>query len=358
MLKISKRLFIAVISLSIVSCGGSGNGGGGGDGTSESSATFTSSAGVGEIVTFTVDTTALTYSYTVTESSYGLEGQTGSGTLTGNSDGSYTPSGFPGSRIQVYENGIMVGAVTFEINGQTINAPVVGLASPITSVASLAGTYNLLGETCEGPMAASDTGVGICNTVYGTLVIDSAGAYEVCTGSNLTTDPACGSGVLSSGTVVSAGDGLFEFNRTGTAFVAVDNANLLLASASPNGQYVVIIDTNDSASDGYGYGHLLGSTQTSTIDTVNAEGTWSWNANNGDSGTFDLSCSSSTVCTSTSGAVVTIGFPWAGLGTVTNGIYDYHVLLAGSGVYVQAAAPSQDAGDGRFNTYMEIGAHR
>jgi len=344
----SKALFIAGISLLIISCGE--------DGSPASTTSFTASAGAGEILTFTVDTTALTYSYTVTASSYGLTGEAGSGTLTKNSDGSYTPSEFPTSRIQVYQNGIMVGAVTFDINGQTVNAPVVGVSSPITSVASLAGTYNFLGETCEGPMASSSTGVGVCNTVYGTLVIDSTGTYEACSGANLTTDTGCGAGTLTSGDVVSAGNGLFEFNRTGTAFVDVTNANYLLASAAPNGQNVLIIDTNDSAVDGYGYGHLVGSTQTSTIDTANAPGTWTWNANNGDSGTFDLTCSSSTECASSSGANVTLGTPWAGLGTVTN-VYDYYVLLAGSGVYVQAAAPSQDVG-GAFNIYMEVGAHQ
>ncbi len=96
---------------------------------------------------------------------------------------------------------------------------------------------------------------------------------------------------------------------------------------------------------------------------VHLPGAWTYNANNGDSGTFDLTCSSPTVCTSSpSGAVITIGTPWAGLGTVTNpdNGFDYHVLLAGSGVYVQAAAPSQviPGGSGAFNIYMEVGAHQ
>lgn len=353
MLKIFTALVIAGIPLLITSCGEDSSSAS----TPAASPSFTASAGAGELLEFTADTTALTYSYTITASSYGLTGTTGSGTLTANSDGSYTPSEFPTSKIQVYQNGLMIGAVEFTINGQTVNSPVVGISSPITTVASLAGTYNFLGETCEGPTASSNTGVGVCNTVVGTLIINADGTYEACTGSDLTTDPTC-SGVGKTktvGDVVSAGNGLFQFNRTGTAFVAVTNANYLLASAAPNGQNVLIIDINDSA--GYGYGHLVGSTQTSTVDTVNAPGTWTWNANNGDSGTFDLTCSSATVCASSSGATITIGTPWDGLGTVVNGPFNYHVLVAGSGVYVQAAAPSQDVG-GAFNTYMEIGAHQ
>lgn len=356
MLKISKALLIAGIALLIASCSG-----GGSSSAPVGPTNFTSSAGAGEIVTFTVDTTALTYSYTVTESSYGLTGDTGSGTLTANSDGSYTPSGFPTSRIQIYQNGIMVGAVTFDINGQTVDAPVVGLSSPITSLASLAGTYNFLGETCEGPMASAGMGVGDCNTVVGTLVINSDGTYDACSGSDLTTDPTCvGPGAsLTTGDLVSAGNGLFEFNRSLTTFTAVTNANYLLASAAPNGQNVLIIDTNDSGVGGYGYGHLVGSSQTNVVDTASAEGTWTWNANNGDSGTFDLTCSSSTVCTSSAvgNPTVTVGTPWAGLGTVANGIFNYYVLVAGSGVYVQAAAPSQGT-VGAYNIYMEVGAHR
>lgn len=353
MSKIFKALFIAGFSLLMTSCGG----GSSPASAPEATQNFTSSAGAGEILNFTVDTTALTYSYTVTESSYGLKGLTGSGTLTANSDGSYTPSEFPTSRIQVYQNGIMVGAVTLDINGQTIDAPVVGLSSPITSVASLAGTYNFLGETCEGPEASANMGVGVCNTVYGTLIIDSAGTYVACTGEDLTGDSTCSAGAKTIGEIVSAGDGLFEFNRDSTAFTAVDNANYLLASVAPNGQNVLIIDTNDSGAGGYGYGHLVGSTQTDTVDTVNAPGTWTWNANNGDSGTFDLTCSSATVCTSSAGPTITIGTPWAGLGEVANNGFNYYVLMAGSGVYVQAAAPSQGA-VGAFNTYMEVGAHQ
>jgi hypothetical protein len=353
MLKISKPLVIAGIVLLIASCGNNSSS----PSSQTTSTNFTASAGAGEILDFTVDTTALTYSYTVTESSYGLKGQTGSGTLTKNSDGSYTPSQFPTSKIQVYQNGIMVGAVEFTINGQTVNAPVVGLSSPITTLASLAGTYNFLGETCEGPTALA--GVGACDTVVGTLIINSSGTYEACSGDDLTTHPSCASGTLTSGDVVSAGNGLFQFNKTGTGFVAVDNANYLLASAAPNGQNVLIIDTNDSSVGGYGYGHLVGSTQTSTVDTASAEGTWTWNANNGDSGTFDLTCSLPTVCTSSAvgNPTVTVGTPWAGLGTVSNNGFDYHVLLAGTGVYVQAAAPSQPAGGG-YNYYMEVGAHQ
>jgi hypothetical protein len=354
MLKISKGIAIAVISLLIISCGG---GSSTSNSTSSAGGDFTSSAGAGEILTFSVDTTALTYSYIVTASSYGLTGQTGSGTLTKNSDGSYSPSEFPTSRIQVYQNGIMIGAVALDINGQTVDAPVVGLSSPITSVASLAGTYNFLGETCEGPVASSGMGVGDCNTVFGTLVIDPTGTYKACTGADLTADAICSSGTLTSGDVVSAGNGLFEFNRDSTVFTAVTNANYLLASAASNGQNVLIIDTNDSGAAGFGYGHLVGSTQTTNVDTVNAQGTWTWNANNGDSGTFDLTCSSSTVCTSSSGPTITIGNPWAGLGTVTNGGFNYHVLMAGTGVYVQAAVPSQGA-PGAYNIYMEVGAHQ
>src|SRR5262245_16621059 len=54
---------------------------GGGDSNPSTPTQYTSVAMAGELVTYSVDTVALTYSYTITESQFGLEGKTGSGTL-------------------------------------------------------------------------------------------------------------------------------------------------------------------------------------------------------------------------------------------------------------------------------------
>jgi hypothetical protein len=104
----------------LVACGG-----GGGSSSSTPAApatqatgvsgTYTVSAAAGEVLSYTVDTSALTYSYTITHSAYGLEGKTGSGTLTKNSDGSYSPSESPTSKVYALPNGLLMGAVVLTI---------------------------------------------------------------------------------------------------------------------------------------------------------------------------------------------------------------------------------------------------
>ena len=83
----------------------------GGGGSSSSATQYTSVAMAGELLTYTIDPVALTYSYTITESQFGLTGKTGSGTLVRNADGSYSPSGIPNARIVILPNGLLLGAV-------------------------------------------------------------------------------------------------------------------------------------------------------------------------------------------------------------------------------------------------------
>jgi len=109
-----KQLCILVLTTFLVACGGGG--GSSSSSTSSSSSgtttTYSSSGSVGELLNFTIDTTVSppAYSYTIVKSSYGLTNSTGSGTLSTNSDGSYTPSGSPNSRVYALSNGLLVGA--------------------------------------------------------------------------------------------------------------------------------------------------------------------------------------------------------------------------------------------------------
>jgi hypothetical protein len=72
----------AGVAALLASCGG------GGADSAASGTTFTSVAMAGELLDYTIDTTNLTYSYTTTESQFGLNGKTGSGTLVRSADGS------------------------------------------------------------------------------------------------------------------------------------------------------------------------------------------------------------------------------------------------------------------------------
>ena len=66
---------------------------GGGDSSPAVPALTTSVAMAGELLDYTLDTTNLTYSYTITESQFGLAGKTGSGTLVRHADGSRMKAG-------------------------------------------------------------------------------------------------------------------------------------------------------------------------------------------------------------------------------------------------------------------------
>ena len=79
-MRIAKSILLWAMFTWIASCGSSSS-------SSGFSQTFTSSASIGELVSFSIDTTNNTYSYTITQSSFGLTGTTGSGTLIANSDG-------------------------------------------------------------------------------------------------------------------------------------------------------------------------------------------------------------------------------------------------------------------------------
>jgi len=99
---------LLIIGMALVSCGG-GGGGGGSSSTSTStgsSTTYTASGSVGEVLNFTINTAVSppTYNYTIIKSAYGLANTTGSGTLSSNSDGSYTPSCSPNSRVLALSN--------------------------------------------------------------------------------------------------------------------------------------------------------------------------------------------------------------------------------------------------------------
>jgi hypothetical protein len=103
------------VGLALVGCGGGGGGGDTGN-PPVTAVTYQAVATAGELVSYSVDTTALTYSYRIVESAYGKTGATGSGQLTRNADGTYTPSGFQG-KVAVLDNGLLVGQIYEDLDG-------------------------------------------------------------------------------------------------------------------------------------------------------------------------------------------------------------------------------------------------
>jgi hypothetical protein len=325
-------------SILLVACGG----GGGGGSSSSSGTTYTSSGSVGEVLNFTVNTTVSppTYSYTIVQSSYGLTNQTGSGTLTANANGSYIPSGSPNSIVYPLPNGLLVGGLKLNLAGTQTVVPLLGMSSPVTSLSSLAGTYNYISTACSTNANGYPTSPN-CATSYGTIKINTNGTFTQCTTTNITTTPGCST---TAGTVASQSSGIWEFVRTGSA-----NKNYLIASTASNGQIVLAIDFNDAG--GYGYGHAIASTQPTTAFVAgSANGTWFAHANNNSSGVTVVSGTSfnSVFTTGNNSGTLTFDNPWSGIVRVVGLTDTGFAILAGTGVYVYR---SNSAG----NTYYELG---
>jgi hypothetical protein len=321
------KLLLAFITVTLSACGG---GGGGGDTTAASSGfsqTYSASAAAGELMTYTINTSALTYSYTITKSSYGCEVanaacHSGSGTLTKNSDGTYSPSESPTSKIHALQNGLIVGSIKMTLNNVTQNVPILGVANPATTAADLAGTFNFMSLQCKGKTYGVYTG---CGTFQGTVTVNANSTYTTCTGANISATPhVCTN--TTSGTLTSLGGGIWEFKATSPTVGAA--SNYFLGFQAPNGQKVAVIDFNDATV--YGYGQAVAS---STVSTTAADvaGTYLWTNDYGQAGTVTLNSNNTT----SSGLTVTQNSPWDGIATVSGGgIGNGYGMIAGNGVYV------------------------
>lgn len=320
----------------VAACGG----GGGVSNSSGFSQTYTASAAAGEVLSYTVDTSKLIYSYTITQSSYGCDVVSaacnkGSGTLTKNSDGSYTPSGSPSSKIHALQNGLIVGSILMNLNGTNVTVPIIGVSNPVTTKSEIAGTYNFMSFQCNGTSYSS------CSTTQGTTTVDSNGNYTTCSGDDLSkTSPTCTNTTV--GLISPLGGGVWKFQSSSPATSSA--TNYFLAFKAPNGQKVAVIDFNDPVI--YGYGQAISSTQAATTSAGNS-GNYIYASNRGESGLITVNPNSTTA----GGQVITQNTPWNGIATITGGAYGTgYGLLAGNGVYVyrNPTIPGTPS-------YMEIG---
>jgi hypothetical protein len=318
-----KLIFIFFTMIVISSCGG-----GGGSSSSSTAATYTSSGSVGEVLSYSIDTTNKTYSYTILKSAYSLAGTTGSGTLTANSDGSYTPSENSNARVYNVSGGLLVGSAYLNLSGTYTNVPIIGVSSPVTTLSTLAGTYNYVGIGCTSPTSGTLSSSN-CSTSYGTILIDSSGSYTTCTSANITTSTTCSS---TTGTISYLSSGMWKFTRTGSTA-----SNYLLAYDGGSSQVVLLIDTNDPS--GYGYGQTVASTQVA-ISTSSNPGTYFKSSNTGEVGTVSVTTTGYTSSYTLSGTsytssgTLTYNSPWNGLvATSTTGGTTGIAITAGSGLY-------------------------
>ena len=311
-----------MLLLLIASCGGGSKS----NSTSGFTETYMASASAGELLSYNINTSNLTYSYTITKSSFGCEFtsaacHSGSGSLIKNADGSYSPSDSPSSKIHALQNGLLVGNILLTVGGNSVRVPIVGVSKPVTTTAAMAGTYNFMTLKCD--LARIN-----CSTNHGTATISADGSYTTCAGHDIITDAAgCPNGGVNNtqGNITSLGGGLWQF-KSSSPLISSDN-NYFLAFNAPNGQTVAVIDFNDP--NVYGYGQGVMSTKAATTTSGNT-GTYITSSNFGDS---DLVSVLSNNTTST-GSVISQNTPWDGMATVSsNAQQPGYAMLAGNGVF-------------------------
>lgn len=326
---LANAMLFGVIALS-----GCGGGGGGADSPVASGAnptTFQSVATEGELVSYTVDTSALTYSYNIVESAYGKTGATGAGQLTRNSDGTYTPSGFTG-KIAVLESGLLLGAIHEDLNndGTKEVVPVIGVSNPVNSSAEAAGTYNFVSRQC---------GSG-CINYYGTVKVNTDGTWESCVGANLAVQGySCQSSISGGTTNLSAGRATLTFN-------GANAGSMLVFKDAASNQKVMLIDLNGATN--LGKGAIFGASQSLP---ASVDGNWTYLHTNGTSGMVSVTGINYTDAGKTANGVsygpiagsLTLNQPWNGFVSTSNGAV---ILPAGSGFY---------AGYFGANTSMSVG---
>ena len=304
---------MALIASLLSACGG----GGSANSISSQSVTYTAAASAGELVKYIVDTTKLTYAYEITQSAYGLEGKTGTGTLTKNADGSYRLSGIENGSIVILESGLMLGSVAIDLNtdGTDEVVPVLGAAQTVDSTQDAAGTYNYISRRSVGGNWSND---------YGTIQIKPDGSWTGCSETNLgDSNASCANpvgGITSPFTAglskVYVGDAT---TPAGTIFLFKDNTT---------GQKALFLDLNGATS--LGTGAIFGATQ-QLPSSVN--GRWHYLHNNGLRGYVDVNGTSFTDhllgYPQTSGTF-TQNSPWTGLATTSDG---FVLMPTGSGMY-------------------------
>jgi hypothetical protein len=315
------------------------------------SQTYNASAGAGEALQLSVNTASLTYSYTVVGTSYATlgvtVGQSGTGNLTDNGNGTFTVGlsndGFITSgKVFPIQNGLLVGHVVISNLG-THKIPVFGMSNPITSIAQLVGNYNYQGFGCALRSGGDVLGAFACLSHYGTVTIGNTGPttdnFIKCKSGNsiIASGVACSAtqaGTISAG--LTAASGVFDLYVTGTTHIG-----WLFAFIAPNSQVVAVIDHDDTSN--LEFGHTVLSTYASSVPGA-ANGNYFVKNNLGVEHFVTISGVSitSTLHPGVNGTL-TFDLPWAGL-TQYN--------IAASGVVLAASGVAMTAGTGAF-TYNE-----
>jgi hypothetical protein len=265
--KCGELLFFGLIAGVVIA----GCGGGGSSGSMGLTQSYTSSAGAGDVMQFNVNTTNMTYSFNVVETSYAASSvipaasavsptESSTGILTGkNAVGSYnvaaSADGFIlGGEVFPIQNGLFVGHVIIApIGGNLRRIPIFGVSSPITTLAGLAGTYNDQGFGCAGRSGGDVEGTIRCASHTGTIQVTSSGAFTTCRGGNLgaSSPPTCT--LQTTGQLyATATPGVYDFKTTPDGY----HRGWFFAFTA-SGQNVAVIDHDDDYTPEFGHSIAL-----------------------------------------------------------------------------------------------------
>ena len=329
---VAPRLLLTTLATSLlIACGGGGGGGSGSPTTASGfQQTYTVSAAQGELITYSVDTKNLAYSYTVIKSQYGCEIATetchsGSGTLTKNSDKSYSLSGSASSKIYALESGLLIGSIKL---GSMPETPIIGIPNPISTGSAMAGTYNFVSVQCP---QKSQGAMSNCQGRYGSLKVTATGpsaiSYSTCDSDDIDkTAPSCVSSTTGTGTYDPTLNA-WKFSRTGSA-----NENYLVAFTAANGQKVAYLDFNDQGGYGFGQATISEKIALNNAGLVSSAGDWFLvNLAPGGNATSGIVTANADGTVSSGGSMI-LNTPWDGFATNTQDVRGMWIL-AGSGVF-------------------------
>lgn len=322
-----RYFYLLGITVALTACGGGGGGGGNAE-TPVIQKTFVSSATAGEVLKYSVDTVAKTYSYEILQSAYGLSGKKGSGTLTYNGDGTFSPSESPSSKIIPLKNGLLLGKVKLAMDGSSNkDVPIIGMENPATTSDGIAGTYNFVSVQCN----SKSYGIySLCGTAYGTAKVtkstDTTASFTSCTSGDIDNNCTCN---VTTGTL--------QYDSNGVWIVKASNSiyfNYLVAFTSPNGQKVGWIDFNDSTA--FKYGQTVISEKKRITSGSGVDGRYFAMNTYGQSGELSLTTNNAnlqvTARTASGSTFNALGNqPWDGFAKTPSG--DGYGLMAGNGVY-------------------------
>ncbi|OQY17659.1 MAG: hypothetical protein B6I32_00130 [Desulfobacterium sp. 4572_20] len=340
---------VGVVALGLLTIVGTG--GGGGDGTStsttEGTTTFNSGGTIGDLLTYTIDTSVspMTYSYEIVESDFGLDGTTGSGTLTKNADGTYTPSNDPKTNVILLANTLIVGGADVDVGGTETTMLFTGVPALTTNytASEIAGTYNYINFECGEALSNNQCTEGY-KSFYGTFKLETSGTWEACESGDIDDQGTNSCAGIDNGTWTDQGNGRITVTSSGGATIGTA---MLLPSGS--GGKVIIIDLKDRPGLGAGPGILVG-VKKQDIANENLGGTYHFNDDDGGYGDVTVDNTKDTWTgthydsngnpTPISGSIAR-NAPWNGWLTDSNN--NLILILPSDGVWFQTAdSPNND----------------